>query len=57
MERAKRSRLVYRITILVIGKNLLEPRLGYMLQKIKAEVALVLNGPDEEVRLDPSRLS
>jgi hypothetical protein len=57
MERAKRSRLVYRITILVIGKNLLEPRLGHMLQKIKAEVALVLYGPDEEVRLDPSRLS
>jgi hypothetical protein len=32
-------------------KNLLEPLLEFMLQKIKADVAFVLDGPDKEVRI------
>lgn len=51
MERAKKIALGVQDNDFSDMKNLLEPLLEFMLQKIKTEVALVFNGPDKEVRL------
>jgi hypothetical protein len=51
MERAKKIALGVQDNDFSDMKNLLEPLLEFMLQKIKADVAFVLDGPDKEVRI------
>ncbi len=55
MERAKKIALGVHEDDFSDRKNLLEPLSEYMLQKIKAEYALVPDGPDKEVTLGSLR--